>query len=95
MDCSPEPILDYLNRAQVRCTYAAAAEVMGVPKRSIGRYLGDPRPYASWVVAKQTGEPTGYSDKDKHPQLHSWKHVITTGEELRRCMKREVTEFPE
>lgn len=92
---SPELILGYLNRAQVRCTYEAAAEIMGVPKRSIGRYLGDPRPYASWVVAKQTGEPTDYSDKDKHPRLHRWKHVITTGEELVRCMKREVTEFPE
>ena len=95
MHCSPEPILDYLNRAQVRCTYEAAAEVMGVPKQSMGRYLGDKGWRASWVVAKQTGEPTGYSDKDKHPQLHRWKHVVTTGEELVRCMKREVTEFPE
>ena len=33
MNCSPESILDYLNRARIRCTYGAFADVTGIPVR--------------------------------------------------------------
>ena len=95
MSCSPGLILAYLNRARVRCTYEAAAKVMDVPVRSVGRCLGDRRPEASWVVRKDTGEPKGYADHEKHPELYCRSHVIKTEEELLRCMKKNVTEFPE
>lgn len=95
MNCSPELILAYLNRARVRCTYEAAAKVMEVNILSVGRLLGDRRPEASWVVNKGTGEPKGYAEHDKHPELYCRSHVIKTGEELLRCMKKNVTEFPE
>jgi len=94
MNCSPDLILDYLNRARVRCTYEAFAGVLGVPKRSSGRHLGDPRPEASWVVNKHKGEPSGYADYNKHPELHRTSYIIETEDDLRRCMRRNVTEFP-
>ena len=47
-NCSPELILDYLNRARVRCT-----------------------------------------------ELYRTSHVIETEDELLRCMRRKVMEFPE
>ena len=97
MNCSPELILEYLNRARVRCTYEAFAGVLGVPKRSSGQYLGDPRPEASRVVektGKHKGEPEGYADYNKHPELHRRSYIIETEDDLRRCMRRDVTEFP-
>ncbi len=97
MNWSPEPILDYLNRARLRCTYEAFAGVLGVPKRSSGQYLGDPRPEASWVVkktGKHEGEPEGYANCNEHPELHRTSYVIETEDDLRRCMRRDVTEFP-
>jgi len=40
------------------------------------------------VVNAETGEPTGYSDADKDPNLHQTREVITDGDELSRCMGR-------
>ncbi len=95
MNCSPDLILDYLNRARVRCTYEAFAGVLGVPTRSSGRYPGDARPEASWVVNKHNkGEPSGYADYNKHPELYRTTYIIETEDDLRRCMRRNVTEFP-
>ena len=95
MNCSADLILDYLNRARVRCTYEAFTGVLGVPTRSCGRYLGDHRPYASWVVAKRDGNPTGYAEHNKHPELYHTSHVIKADDELLHCMRRKVMEFPE
>ena len=94
-NCSPELILDYLNRARVRCTYTAFTEVLLGSRnaRLAGRHLGDPRPSASWVVAKSDGNPTDYAEHNKHPELYRTSYIITTGEELLRCMRRNVTEF--
>ena len=94
-NCSAEFVLDYLNRARVRCTYEAFTGVLGVSTRSCGRYLGDHRPYASWVVAKRDGNPTDYAEHNKHPELYRTSHVIKTEDELLRCMRRKVMEFPE
>lgn len=79
-NCSPELILDYLNRARVRCTYMAFADVLGVPVRSAGRHLGDHRPYASRVVARSDGDRTEYAEHDKHLELCRSNHVIKIGE---------------
>ena len=92
---SIQKVLECLNREKVRCTYEAVADVMGGIPLGVSRQLGPRRPWASWVVSKNTGDPTDYTEDQKHPDLYRKKHVITTGEELVRCMKREVTEFPE
>ena len=80
-------ILDYLNDAHVRCTYGAVGEVIGVPPQSVGGYLGEKCKEASWVVRADTGEPTGYTDAEKHPRLKERKHIIRSGTELERCMR--------
>ena len=79
----------------MNCTYKAAADVMGVHERTVRNYLGDRRAQASWVVEKSTGHPKGYSDHNKHPELYRTSYVIATGEELLRCKRRNITEFPE
>ena len=87
MNCSPESILDYLNRARVRCTYGAFGGVLGIPAIAVGRQLAPRRPYASWVVNADTGSPTGYTSADKHPDLYSTSDIIRTPDDLRRRMR--------
>ena len=80
-------ILDCLNRHEIRATYKAVGDVLGIFHRSVGARLGERTPRASWVVTKTTGEPTGYSDHHKHPRLYRHSHVIETGDELRRLLR--------
>ncbi|MDN3680326.1 hypothetical protein AB6F11_10630 [Vibrio sp. 10N.247.311.14] len=78
-------ILDYLNEIEVRATYGAVAEVLGVLPRSVGQqFLGEKRPYASWVVREDTGLPTDYLEDQLHPKLLSKKSLIKSGSVLRR-----------
>ena len=77
-------ILDYLCIIETRCTYKAVAEVLGINPRSVGRYLGQKRPEASWVVNGKTEEPTGYAGNQKHPRLHKHNVIIRSGEELQK-----------
>ncbi|NOI30541.1 hypothetical protein [Vibrio coralliilyticus] len=80
-------ILDYLNETEVRATYGAVAEVLGVLPRSVGQqFLGEKRPYASWVVREDTGLPTDYSEEQLHPKLLCKKSLIKSGAVLRRNM---------
>ncbi|SON50106.1 hypothetical protein [Vibrio tapetis] len=59
-------ILGYLNEIEVRATYGAVAEVLGVLPRSVGQqFLGEKRPYASWVVREDTGLPTDYLEDQR------------------------------
>jgi len=46
------------------------------------------------VVNKHKGEHSGYADYNKHPELHRTSYIIETEDDLRRCMRRNVTEFP-
>ena len=46
------------------------------------------------MVSKTTGDPEGYADHNKHPELYRTDHIIETEDELRRCMRSNVTEFP-
>ena len=79
-----EEILRYPNTARVRCTYKAVGEAIGgVPPQCVAPcYLGERRPEASWVVNARTGQPTGYSPAQKHPQLEEKDHIIRSGDEL-------------
>jgi alkylated DNA nucleotide flippase Atl1 len=77
-------ILHYLDETQVRATYGAVAEVIGVVARSIGTRLAPRRVEASWVVNAWTGLPTDYATEELHPALLRSSDVITTGEDLRR-----------
>ena len=80
---SLEEILQFLNEEEVRATYGAVAEVLGLIARSIdGERLGPPRPSASWIVNSETGLPTHYSQDDWHPRLLSKAEIITNGRAL-------------
>ena len=85
-------ILDCLNRERIRCTYSAVADVIGGAARGVGQRLEAKGPRNSWIVNKATGEPTGYYDSQKHPDLHRNPRIITTGEELRELLKRSAAD---
>src|SRR6476661_6587106 len=62
--------LDYivakLSEWKQRATYGAVAELVGVPPQSLMR--DRPRSSAdSWIVATDTGIPTGYAEEDIDP----------------------------
>ena len=77
-------IIDYLNKVKTRCTYGVVAEILGVTSQSVGKHLGERRPEASWVVNSKTGDPTDYTDSEKHPELYRTNRIIKSAEVLRR-----------
>ena len=77
-----DQILDCLNKIQTRCTYSAIGDLLKVHPLSVGRLLGENRPRASWVVAKDSGRPTDYSPSQLHPRLLTDERIIRTSEEL-------------
>ncbi len=87
MDQRVKVIVEYLNRARVRATYGAVGEAIGINAQSVGRLLGVRCPRASWVVLKKSGEPSGYMESQKHPDLHHTLEIISSGSDLARRMK--------
>lgn len=77
-------VVDYLNEVKTRCTYNAAAKALGITPQALKKQLGDRLPEKSWLVSSGTGEPVGYSDEEKHPELHRTKRIITSAEVLTR-----------
>jgi hypothetical protein len=76
-----DDILSALNHHHQRATYAAVAALVGQTPRLLMR--GRPRgPTTCWVVAKDTGRPSGYADADLHPELTANAKILTTREEL-------------
>jgi hypothetical protein len=89
MDPGLVKFVEFLNWNKIRATYRAVADAADVPHRSVEALLGERSPLASWVVNARNGEPTDYSENDKHPDLHLHKEMIRSSEELIRRMKRE------
>jgi len=79
---SLEDIIRFLNDEQVRATYGAVAEVLGVVSRSMGARLGPRRPEASWIVNAYNGLPTDYSQDEWHARLLDNADVISSGRML-------------
>lgn len=77
-------VVDYLNGVKTRCTYNAAAKALGITPQALKKLLGERRPENSWLVSSGTGEPAGYTDEEKHPELHRTKRIITSAEVLTR-----------
>jgi hypothetical protein len=75
-------ILQFLNDEQIRATYRAVGEVLGVIPRSLGARLGPHGIDASWIVSGETGLPTGYSADETHPGLHRTDEIISSGTAL-------------
>ena len=81
-DVTLEEILALLNAEEVRATYAAVAEVLGVPPRALEARLATRRPEASWIVSAENGLPGGYDQSEWHPALLSRAEIITSGRAL-------------
>lgn len=84
-----DDVLNALNRHRVRATYGVVGILLGCSARQVApTFLGDRRPYASWVVSKANHMPTGYAPNECHPDLQSNSHVITDAEELVALVER-------
>ena len=77
-------VVNYLNKVRTRCTYNAAAKALGITPQALKKLLGERRPETSWFVNTGTGNPVGYTDEEKHPELHSKKLIIKSAEVLTR-----------
>ena len=77
-------VVDYLNEVKTRCTYNAAAQALGITPHALKKLLGERRPEISWFVNSGSGEPAGYNDDEKHPQLYRTKRIIKSAEVLTR-----------
>lgn len=77
-------IRDYLNDVKTRCTYNAAAKALGIKPPEFKKLLGDRTPENSWFVNTGAGEPVGYADNEKHPDLYRTKRIIKSAEVLTR-----------
>ena len=82
-----DEILEFLNEERIRCTYTAVAVVIGTSAQSVNLYLGKRRPEASWVVRKDTGTPTGYSENERHPDLLRTEKIIQSGRGLIKALE--------
>lgn len=77
-------ITEYLNTVKTRCTYNAAAEAIGITPLAFKKCLDGNKPENSWYVSASSGNPTGYSDDEKHPELYRTKRIIKSAEVLTR-----------
>lgn len=77
-------IRNYLNENKTRCTYNAAAKALGIKPTELKKLLGDRNAENSWFVNTAAGEPVGYTDDEKHPELYRTKRIITSAEVLTR-----------
>jgi hypothetical protein len=77
-----DDVLTFLNEEQIRATYRAVGEVIGVSPKALGTCLGPHRPEASWVVNGENGLPTDYNETEWHPALLSRGEIISTGRAL-------------
>jgi len=83
MEITLQEVVRYLNQAQVRCTYGAVAEVLGVQSRTLLMMLQGKEPAKSWIVSARTGEPDDYREADIHSNLFLNSRVIRSADVLR------------
>jgi hypothetical protein len=77
-------VRDYLNQVKTRCTYNAAAQALGIKPAELKKLIGDRSPENSWFVNTGAGEPVGYAENEKHPELYRTKRIIKSAEVLTR-----------
>jgi hypothetical protein len=81
-----EQVLVVLNDEQIRATYEAVAELVGIALESFPVCLGQPRPFASWIVNAATGLPAKYPPAQIHPALRRSPRILASAAELKRLM---------
>ena len=80
-----DEIVDQLDQQGQRATYGAVARLLGHSPRSLlkGRERG--RRF-SWIVNRETGLPTGYSDDQIDPRVKDSGAIISDYTELDRWL---------
>lgn len=81
-----DSILEQLDAFHQRATYGAVAAVVDTSPRSLMSGRGR-EPRSSWVVSRQTGQPTGYAEEQIHPSLEERRMVLATPEALRQWLE--------
>jgi hypothetical protein len=81
-------IVDYLDDTQVKATYAAVGDAVGVKPYQVSGFLNEKRDQACWVVSAATGLPRGYFVWETHPHLAHCSQTIRSGADLLRRMGR-------
>jgi len=83
---SLDSILEQLDQYHQRATYGAVAGVVNSSPRSlmVGR---DRNPQSSWIVSRQSGLPTGYTDEQLHESLTARDRILGSPEELRTWLR--------
>ena len=81
-----DSIIEQLDSSHQRATYGAVAALVDSSPRSLmsGR---DRDPRSSWIVSRQTGQPTGYSEEQMHGSLRERDVVLSTPDSLRRWLE--------
>jgi hypothetical protein len=81
-----DSILDQLNEFHQRATYGAVAGVVNSSPRSLmtGR---DRDQRSSWIVSRESGLPSGYTDEQRHPSLTDRDRILASPDELRAWLR--------
>lgn len=81
-----DSILEQLDAFHQRATYGAVAALVDTSPRSLmsGR---EREPRSSWIVSRQTGQPTGYAEEQIHPALEERGTVLATPDALRQWLE--------
>jgi len=85
-DLTIDQILDALDRAHQRATYGAVAALLGTSPRTLMQGRGRDQRH-SWVVSRRSGEPTGYSADQMHPDLRTNPEIFESKEDLARWLE--------
>ena len=83
---SLDQIIDLLDQRGQRATYGAVARLVGHTPRSLLKGRDRGRRY-SWIVNRESGLPTGYTDEQIDPRLRESGPVISDDAELRRWLE--------
>ena len=88
-DLTIDEILNALDDGRQRATYGAVAALLGTSPRTlmVGRQRDQRH---SWVVSRKTGEPTGYSPEQIHPDLREKPEIFETKEGLEQYLAARV-----
>jgi hypothetical protein len=88
-DITIDGILSALDEGHQRATYGAVAALLQTSPRTLmqGRQRDQRH---SWVVSRRSGEPTGYSPEQIHPNLHEKSEIFATKAELARYLAARV-----
>lgn len=86
-DLSLDQLVEMLERYRVRATYGAVAGYLRQTPMFLMSGIARSQRY-SWIVSKETSQPTGYTPDQIHPALGTNNMVLGDEADLRRWLGR-------